>query len=164
MSSYGTDAGAGIIPNKMDNVDPELGPRIKARLEQIGLTARQASLQAFGRPDAINEIINGRARSPTLETLRKLAAVLNWTIGQVTGEQPPDYQPVALDADILRTVIVRTEEYLKREGLSLPVNDRVSLYFAIHDAAAPEIRAGAEFNPARFAAFIKLVEGRASRT
>lgn len=160
MSRYGTGSGAGKIQSMAHPLDPHLGPRIKARLQQLGLSAYKASNEAFGRPDAITEIINGRARSPTLETLRKLGQVLNWTVAQVIGEQSPDYRPSMLDADVLRTVIVRTDEYLKREGLTLPPNDRVSLYFAIHDAAAPEIRAGGDFTAARFAAFIKLLEGR----
>lgn len=134
---------------------PALVQRIKSRLESLGISPRAASIQALGNPYYLRDLFKGKMQAPGIDMLQRLAPVLGWTVAQLVGEQDPDYAPGALDPKTLRLVILRTDEYLRREGLTLADNDRVSLYFALHDAAGPELQAG-EFTPARFAGLIRM--------
>jgi transcriptional regulator with XRE-family HTH domain len=75
--SRSTDClGAGIIP-RMDN--QQIRERITKRLEEIGKSARAASLDSGMSADAIRDIFRKQDSSPTIETLRKLAVGLETT-------------------------------------------------------------------------------------
>lgn len=53
--------------------------RIAARLEQLGKTESAASKEAFGHASGLRNIRNGASKSPGLDTVAKLARVLDTT-------------------------------------------------------------------------------------
>ena len=51
--------------------------RIQQRLDEIGMTPRAASIKATGADSTIRHILDGRTKSPRLDTLEKIAEVLD---------------------------------------------------------------------------------------
>lgn len=56
-----------------------LATRIQERLDALGMSARAASLRATGSDNTIRHILNGRSGNPRVDTLAKIAAVLETT-------------------------------------------------------------------------------------
>lgn len=63
----------------------DLARRIQDRLAALGLSPHAASMAAFGRGDAIRDILNGRVRHPRSDTVARLAAVLHTTEAWLLG-------------------------------------------------------------------------------
>lgn len=75
--------------------------RIKQRLEKLGLTARDASLRATGSAETIRAIINGKSQHPRVDTLAKIAEVLEttpeWLTGRAESAAAPDVRAAPVD-------------------------------------------------------------------
>lgn len=124
----------GIIPNDHNQVlrdisvmsQDELLRRIKDRLKAVGLSERQAVIQANVGIDFIRDM-RRRGHSPKAEKLAALARVL---------QKPPSYFLEALEPDSvsslvppLRVVIVRgaVQAGIWQEAVEWPVEDRFSV-------------------------------------
>lgn len=67
-------------------MDKSLIERINSQLEKLGITERQASIQATGKPDTIRNIRRGKTNAPRADTLAKLANVLQITPNELMGD------------------------------------------------------------------------------
>lgn len=77
-----------------------LAERLDARLRELNLSARAASLRAGLGDTAIKAILNGRSKKPAHETLLRIAAALDMSIAELTGDttvsRNPDDSPVRI--------------------------------------------------------------------
>ncbi|WP_436356397.1 helix-turn-helix domain-containing protein [Brevundimonas sp. CEF1] len=69
-----------------------LAKRIQARLDELGMTARRASLEAGLSPGAVGKMLSGESESPRAKNLQSLATVLQCNPAYLTGgmEEPGD--------------------------------------------------------------------------
>lgn len=64
-----------------------LAANLKAMMEERGLSMAALSRLAGANSTAVHDIIHGRARSPKLETVEKLAAALDVTVDDLLREE-----------------------------------------------------------------------------
>lgn len=64
----------------------EIAKRIQQRLDELGLSARAASLQATGSDGTIRMILSGKTANPRSDTLAKIAPVLGTSVEWLMGE------------------------------------------------------------------------------
>jgi transcriptional regulator with XRE-family HTH domain len=69
-----------------DMEDDIISRRIKDRLELLGITANHAALKAGLGKTAVRDIIARKSKSPSADTLSKLAAILQCSVGYLVGE------------------------------------------------------------------------------
>ena len=62
--------------------------RIKQLLKERGISERQASLRATGKPTLIKDIRNGKSRNPRGDSLQKLANVLKCSVDYLLVHEP----------------------------------------------------------------------------
>lgn len=94
----------------------DLKKRIRTRLNELGKTARAASLDAGLGSDAIRNVLNDRAKSPRGDTLRDLAYALQCSLEWLlTGRDDPT--PVEHDAHA-KDLLQRVDQRLREMGLS----------------------------------------------
>ena len=62
-----------------------LKERLRARLDQLGISARKASIDAGLSTDAIRNILDGSGKSPRYETLVAIAGVLETSVPYLVG-------------------------------------------------------------------------------
>ena len=62
---------------------------LRRRLDAFGISARALSTRAGVNNMAVRDILNGKSRKPTLDTLEKLAGVLGCTVADLTGATAP---------------------------------------------------------------------------
>ncbi len=67
--------------------------RIKQRLDELGLSERQASLMAVKNTQLIRNIRTGKSRSPRGENIVELARVLHVSEGWLLGASEPSHAP-----------------------------------------------------------------------
>lgn len=80
-----------------------MADRIDARLKQLGLSRRAASEKAKLSETFIRDLIEGRAKSPRVESLEKLAAALDTNVEWLrTGAGDPNQVPDVETAQVLR--------------------------------------------------------------
>lgn len=72
------DAASGIF-TRMPDTEETVAQRILRRLEATGKNANGASIEAGGSPSLIPNILNGRSANPRIDTLMKIAPVLDTT-------------------------------------------------------------------------------------
>jgi transcriptional regulator with XRE-family HTH domain len=72
----------------METTDMENGvsSRIQVRLRDLGINATHAALKAGLGKTAVRDIIAGKSKSPSADTLSKLAVVLQCSVGYLVGE------------------------------------------------------------------------------
>jgi phage repressor protein C with HTH and peptisase S24 domain len=58
---------------------------LRRRMDAFGISARSLSTRAGVNNMAVRDILNGKSRKPTLDTLEKLAGVLGCTVSELTG-------------------------------------------------------------------------------
>jgi transcriptional regulator with XRE-family HTH domain len=63
-----------------------LAKRVQARLDELGMSARRASLTAGLGPDAVRSILKGRSQSPRAQNLSALATALRCDTKYLLGE------------------------------------------------------------------------------
>lgn len=80
-----------IIRN-MSNV---LIERINSRLKDLDKSAQRASLEATGAKDTIRKILDGTTKNPRVDTLAKIAAVLETSPEWLQGADLPPLAPMA---------------------------------------------------------------------
>ena len=64
----------------------DIAKRIQQRLDELGLSARAASLRATGSDGTIRMILSGKTANPRSDTLAKLAPVLETSVEWLMGE------------------------------------------------------------------------------
>jgi SOS-response transcriptional repressor LexA len=74
---------------------PEIYDRIKQRLDEIGMSERQASIRAVGNSQLIRNIRRGKSTSPRGENIVKLAKVLGVSESWLMGTSDDPGAPVA---------------------------------------------------------------------
>lgn len=77
-----------------------LSERIKQRLAALDLTMREASLKATGSAETIRAIVNGKSQNPRVDTLAKIAEVLQTTPEWLTGRGETMALPNARPAQV----------------------------------------------------------------
>src|SRR5690242_19261374 len=61
--------------------------RVRQVLKETGLTPRRWSMEATGKPDTVRNILRGGSQAPRIDTMRKLASIVEncpveWLIGE----------------------------------------------------------------------------------
>lgn len=145
----------GIQGGAANHPEAALIDRLRGRLTELGKSARAACVDAGLQPDYLKDLFDASTRSPTVDSMRKLAPALNWTLGELLGLSAPTTGG-GLDPAILRQVIVAIDDYVARERLVLPAETRVNLYLAAYDVA----RKSGEFDPREHRSLIELARRR----
>jgi len=70
-------------------MDTELKDRIRERLNELGKTARAASIEAGLHPDTIRNVLRERSKKPRGDSLLKLARALDVTVEWLMEGTPP---------------------------------------------------------------------------
>ncbi|MGF6250539.1 transcriptional regulator with XRE-family HTH domain [Methylobacterium sp. PvP062] len=103
-----------------------LPQRVQQRLDALGMSARQASLDAKLSSAFATNILNGKSKSPRSENLHKLAGVLgttvNWLVNAEGPETPQTNGHARIDNDLARAM----EETAQRAGDLMPVLGEVA--------------------------------------
>jgi len=133
----------------------DIARRIQDRLTALGLSAHAASVAAFGRGDAIRDILNGRVRHPRADTIARLAAALQtteaWLLGGGTaaGGAPRDVpvfranriEDAAADGGGALRLEESAVEYVNRPA-GLTGARGVYAFFIADDRMAPRFETG----------------------
>lgn len=111
---------AGILP-RMTAI---LAKRVQARLDQLGLSARKASLNAGLHPDAVRNILRGKSESPRGQTVTALAYALKCTTAYLLGETDDPNDPGPADQHVANSpdhppITNLPTEYVPVEKLSV---------------------------------------------
>jgi transcriptional regulator with XRE-family HTH domain len=85
-------------------------PKIRAQLQRLNMSAREASMKAGLGPDGIRNILRGKSENPERKTLLGLAKVLGVSVGYLVGEEdftdppppPADKNGHTLDVKVRR--------------------------------------------------------------
>lgn len=93
----------------------DLAARIEARLDELKLTPRKASMKAGQHPDAIRNILRGRSKSPRTDTLSAIAKVLGWDLGMLAGTEDLDAEATS-DQALASTPTFKVKELDVRAG------------------------------------------------
>jgi len=62
-----------------------IGQILQAEMDKRGLNQHSLALEAGLKPDAVRDILRGRSQSPRGATIKKLAAYLGMSVGQLLG-------------------------------------------------------------------------------
>lgn len=60
--------------------------RVNQRLQTLGKTAQRASIEATGAKETVRKILDGTTKHPRIDTLQKLAGVLDTSVEWLLGE------------------------------------------------------------------------------
>jgi phage repressor protein C with HTH and peptisase S24 domain len=77
-----------------------LSDRIKQRLSALGMTMREASIKATGSAETIRAIVNGKSQNPRVDTLAKIAEVLETSPEWLTGRGDTPESPQVIPAPV----------------------------------------------------------------
>lgn len=102
---------------RMENNDETVADRIQQRLTDLGKTANAASTE-LGSPSLIPNILNGRSKNPRIDTLRRIAPVLETTAEWLMTRQGEKVAIPPQEGDVVSAPMERTYERLDRD---LPV-------------------------------------------
>lgn len=92
----------------------EFKDRLAARRKELRLTQEKvAELCGYATQSRISNYERGD-REPEFSDLKKLTKALDWTVGQMFGEEPGRSQEMQLDLPTLQTAIVTAKEAAKR--------------------------------------------------
>lgn len=61
--------------------------RIRTLLEQLGVTAKSISIKAGLGEGAVNDILRGKSKAPSFQTVAAIARALDSDLGYLTGSQ-----------------------------------------------------------------------------
>lgn len=64
---------------------------LKQKMEQEGITAYALEKRAGLKPSAVNNIIYGKSKNPSITVLKAISRALNCTVADLIGEEP-DHQ------------------------------------------------------------------------
>ncbi len=103
--------------------------RISERLEALKISPRAASLHVSDNPDLIRNILRGKSESPRIDTLEKIAAVLQTTTDWLTGKGE---RPHPLASSVANSV-----------NTTLPPRDRMPNDVPVRGTAAGSLISGA---------------------
>jgi hypothetical protein len=88
-------------------VDNELKDRLKSALAASAKSARAISLEATGKPDVVRDILRGKARNPSMDTITAIARVLEIPVSQLAqigGSEPPTNGAAHNDLRLARVI------------------------------------------------------------
>jgi transcriptional regulator with XRE-family HTH domain len=88
----------------------KLAENLDRIIKERGLSLRSVSLATGKSPQLVNDIISGRSKSPSLDTVTALAKVLEVPVHHLTGEKP-DIKP---DLEILSSCLLWLLDNLDR--------------------------------------------------
>lgn len=71
-----------------------LAQRIEQRLEEIGISARAASLKVSDNPDLIRNVLNGRSENPRVDTMDLIAEALQTTSDWLMARSDEKVAPI----------------------------------------------------------------------
>lgn len=92
-----------------------IGARILERLKELGLSRRAASEKAELSETFIRDVVEGRAKSPRLQSLEKLAQALETTVEWLrTGAGDPNRVEDRETAEVIG-IMPRLDEARRRE-------------------------------------------------
>ncbi len=114
--------------------------RLREIREARGYTCRQIADKLGVAEMSVSRYERDEGRLK-VSILRKLARILDATVGQILGETPFDHgltakaEGVGIDRQLLESVMDSVDAYLKKEGATLDTHSRAGLYLRIHDFA-----------------------------
>jgi len=78
----------------------ELAERIKKRMEEKGLTLADLARETGTAKGYLWEILGGRAKRPSANTLYEIAKALGTSVADLLGREPSDRMPMKLPAPL----------------------------------------------------------------
>jgi transcriptional regulator with XRE-family HTH domain len=88
-------------PAKIRQVEADVGPRLRARREQAGLTLRELARRLGISPSAISQIETGKSR-PSVSTLYAIVSELGMSLDELFGSQSSERRRRAAATSALR--------------------------------------------------------------
>ena len=128
----------------------DLLAEIERALEERGMSARQASMEAIGNPDMVRGLRRGRP--PTVDRLRAICEVLDLEF-YVGRRRAPD----PLDERRLELAVETAERGLAASGRTLSHPDKARFFVAVYQLIGEE---HAPANAARVRQVLRMVSGR----
>jgi phage repressor protein C with HTH and peptisase S24 domain len=92
---------------------------LRRRMDGLGISARALSTRAGVNNMAVRDILNGKSRKPTLDTLEKLAGALGCTVADLTGTgapRPSTHERAARDSGAGGVAITELDVYASAGG------------------------------------------------
>lgn len=103
-------------------VDNDLKDRLKSALAKTDKSARAISLEATGKPDVVRDILRGKARNPSMETIAAIARVLQIPVSQLAqmgGGESPANGAAHNDLRLARVIgVVQAGAFVEVDGSS----------------------------------------------
>jgi len=126
---------------KLPSQDSALVERVQGRLDRVGLSPREAALEAGLGADAVERIIDDRGPLPRGKALRNLADVLGCSISYLVGLEPDEPPPPELlqeDQGALGPLLSGDQEMLLRAYGRLDFAAKAALLLVAQKMAGPE--------------------------
>jgi transcriptional regulator with XRE-family HTH domain len=121
----------------------KLAEEIRRRMRLLGLSAERLSLAAGLNKTYVRDIFTGRARSPRLDNLAKLAAALSCSIDELTGQDPPRGEDQAqTDAQLLRQAYAVAMRITAEDDPATREEATAAIAAAIYDVLTERSRSG----------------------
>lgn len=113
--------------------------KIRAIRDARGMSCKQVAAKLGCAEMTVSRYERDEGRV-TISILRKLARILDVTVGQLLGESPLDNltgraEVVRVDRGVLEAVMDAVDRHLAQEGVKLDTQQRAGLYLRIHDFA-----------------------------
>jgi transcriptional regulator with XRE-family HTH domain len=132
-----------IIRRLKTTTGMEIADEIRRRMRLLGLSPERLSLAAGLNKTYVRDIFNGRARSPKLDNLAKLAGALGCSVDQLTGQDPPRREGQAqTDPELLRQAYAVATRITAEDDPATRAADTATIAAAIYDVLIERMRSG----------------------
>jgi transcriptional regulator with XRE-family HTH domain len=124
----------------------DIADEIRRRMQLLGLSAERLSLAAGLNKTYVRDIFTGRARSPKLDNLAKLAGALGCSVDELTSldrPHPPRREDQAqTDPELLRQAYAVATRITAENDPATRAADTAAIAAAIYDVLTDRSRSG----------------------
>jgi transcriptional regulator with XRE-family HTH domain len=121
----------------------DIAKEIRRRMQLLGFSAERLSLAAGLNKTYVRDIFTGRARSPKLDNLAKLAGALGCSVDELTGQDPPRREDQAqTDPELLRQAYAVATRITAEDDPATREEANAAIAAAIYDVLTERIRSG----------------------
>jgi transcriptional regulator with XRE-family HTH domain len=120
----------------------EIADEIRRRMRLLGFRPERLSLAAGLNKSYVQDILSGRARSPKLDNLTKLAAALRCSVEELIGQDPPRREGQT-DPELLRQALaVATRITAEEDDPATRAEATAAIAAAIYDVLIERSQSG----------------------
>jgi transcriptional regulator with XRE-family HTH domain len=120
----------------------DIAEEIRRRMRLLGLSAERLSLAAGLNKTYVRDIFTGRARSPRLDNLAKVAAALSCSLDELTGQEPPRREDQQTDPELLRQAYAVATRITAEDDPASRAEATAAIAAAIYDVLTERNRQG----------------------